>query len=327
MCKISVIAPFYGVEEFIVRFVESLVRQDFFDIEFIIINDASKDKSFELIKPYLSDSRFKYVENTKNIGLLKSRQKGFELSKGEFIINLDPDDIISDSFFSKVSESIEFTDADIVVTNVEIIDEFDDIKKSVKTNIFKQSKLLSDKELNLLIGIPYGTWCRIVRRDIMQKYKYNYEQHELVLSAFHFIDNIKTAVVSDATYFYRNRSNSMSKYENSSKRLKNGNMNVQIEYFYECFSNLPSSGIREKYKNLFFYTALIKLIFVSCIYDTTVNDYNKQKALLKNLSNYDSIIKLKTLSKFSYENLIFGFIDLIGISPFLLKLYQIKFNR
>ena len=94
--KISVISPVYNREKFIPRFIGSLQKQNFKEIEIILIDDKSIDNSTELIEKYKKeDKRIVLIKNKKNRGTFVSRNLGILLSKSKYVIIPDPDDIIS----------------------------------------------------------------------------------------------------------------------------------------------------------------------------------------------------------------------------------------
>ena len=95
--KITVIIPIYNTGEIIKSVLKSVQNQNFIDLEIIIVNDFSKDNTLEIIeKIKKEDSRIKIINNVKNMGILYSRSIAVLQSKGEYIINLDHDDLFFD---------------------------------------------------------------------------------------------------------------------------------------------------------------------------------------------------------------------------------------
>ena len=92
MVKVTVLMAVYNGEEFIAETIESILNQTFTEFEFLIINDGSTDQTEDIILSY-KDSRIKYVKNNENLRLIKSLNKGLDLSSGDFIARIDTDDI------------------------------------------------------------------------------------------------------------------------------------------------------------------------------------------------------------------------------------------
>lgn len=89
--KISVIMPTFNCEKYIEEAILSVLKQDV-NWELIIIDDASFDKTFEKVQPYLTDKRIQYVRLSKNQGVSHARNVGVQLAKGEYLAYLDADD-------------------------------------------------------------------------------------------------------------------------------------------------------------------------------------------------------------------------------------------
>jgi len=90
--KISVIIPIYNMEKYLNESLDSVITQTLKDIEIICINDGSIDSSLKILKEYeKKDKRIKII-NQNNSGVATSRNRGINVSNGEFIAFLDPDD-------------------------------------------------------------------------------------------------------------------------------------------------------------------------------------------------------------------------------------------
>lgn len=96
---ISVIIPVYGVEKYISQCLESVINQTYKNLEIIVINDGTKDRSAEIAKKYAAkDSRIK-VYDFKNGGVSLARNRGVNLANGEYIAYLDSDDWVDNKFY------------------------------------------------------------------------------------------------------------------------------------------------------------------------------------------------------------------------------------
>ena len=97
---ISVILPVYNEEKFIGECIESILNQTYRDFELIIINDASSDRSAEIINSF-NDQRISVINNLNNSGIVKSLNKGCLNARGEFIARIDANDIAVETRFEK----------------------------------------------------------------------------------------------------------------------------------------------------------------------------------------------------------------------------------
>lgn len=99
---ISVIMPAYNAEKYIAASIESVLNQTFKDFELIILDDASLDKTKEIVLSYAeNDTRIVYVEKQSNHGPATLRNEGIRLAKGTFIALNDADDLSETTRFEK----------------------------------------------------------------------------------------------------------------------------------------------------------------------------------------------------------------------------------
>lgn len=93
MAKISIIVPVYNVEKYVEKCLNSLIHQTFSDIEIICIDDASTDKSLELVnKISKTDSRIQIISHSTNLGTLQARKNGVQRANGNYLMFVDSDD-------------------------------------------------------------------------------------------------------------------------------------------------------------------------------------------------------------------------------------------
>ena len=90
---VSIIMPSYNTASFIGESIQSVLAQSYKDWELIIVDDCSPDNTDEVVKPYLSDERIKYIKNDRNSGAAVSRNRALREAKGKWIAFLDSDDL------------------------------------------------------------------------------------------------------------------------------------------------------------------------------------------------------------------------------------------
>lgn len=104
MPKVTVILPNFNHESYIQERIESILNQDFKDFELIILDDASNDKSPEIIRKYLTDTRIKeFIINDQNSGSTFIQwDKGLQSAQGEYIWIAESDDVADKYFLSEL---------------------------------------------------------------------------------------------------------------------------------------------------------------------------------------------------------------------------------
>ena len=118
---VSVIIPAYNVEKYIAKCLDSLINQSLKDIEIIIIDDGSTDKTPFIIKDYANqDKRIKVIAQT-NQKQGAARNRGLEAASGEYIGFVDADDWVDLNYFEKLYETAKKYNSDIALaTNIRI---------------------------------------------------------------------------------------------------------------------------------------------------------------------------------------------------------------
>lgn len=90
---VSIIMPSYNTASFIAESIQSVLAQSYKDWELIIVDDCSPDNTDDVVRPYLSDERIRYLKNKKNSGAAVSRNRALRKAKGKWIAFLDSDDL------------------------------------------------------------------------------------------------------------------------------------------------------------------------------------------------------------------------------------------
>ncbi len=120
---VSIVMPSYNTSKYIKASIESVINQSYTNWELIIADDCSTDDTDEVIKPYLSDGRIRYLKNNKNSGAAVSRNYALREAKGKWIAFLDSDDLWHPEKLEKQIEFMENGDYHFSYTNYEEIDE------------------------------------------------------------------------------------------------------------------------------------------------------------------------------------------------------------
>lgn len=165
--KISVIVPIYNVETFIERCVKSLMRQTLDEVEFIFVNDATPDKSMDVLMQTLElfpekKECVKIFEHYRNKGLPAARNTGLKVATGKYVYHCDSDDFIESDTLRKLYDIAEEKNADYVWCDYYI--------SSKKGSQYKAQREYPDVDQALrgmLRGdMIYNVWNKLVRRDL-----------------------------------------------------------------------------------------------------------------------------------------------------------------
>lgn len=116
MIKVSVIVPVYNGEKYIDRCMQCLMKQTLGEIELILVNDASTDKSAELLENWRKQypDKIRVLCSEINRGAGGARNMGVDLAQGEYIGFVDCDDVIDETMYEKLYQKASEEDCDIV---------------------------------------------------------------------------------------------------------------------------------------------------------------------------------------------------------------------
>lgn len=129
---VSIIVPVYNTEKFIAETLQSALNQTYQDIEIIVIDDASTDRSREIIQDFQQKypNKIHTIFHTINTGESIGRREGFLVSHGEYVYFLDADDKMYPDALKRMVSGFQKTDAKVVVGHRDRIDENSQIIKN-----------------------------------------------------------------------------------------------------------------------------------------------------------------------------------------------------
>ena len=211
---VSIIIPVYNVEDYLKRCVDSIIGQTYKNIEIILIDDGSTDKSGNICDDYLkADKRIKVIHK-KNGGLSDARNFGLNISQGDYVCFVDSDDFVSELYVEKLLENSLRTGADVCACNFYYIDEFN--KKWIKAE--KQEKIYkSDEAIKDIFTVKQNTevmvWNKIYKKELFDKNDIKFpvgKIHEDNFTTYKIYDKANyVSLINDKLYYYYQRSDSI----------------------------------------------------------------------------------------------------------------------
>lgn len=100
---LSVIIPMYNHEQYVEEAIRSIIKKLSYDVEIIVINDASTDNSLNIVKKLQTEiTNIKILNNEKNYGCAYSINKGLEVAKGKYIGINSSDDFVDEGYYQKM---------------------------------------------------------------------------------------------------------------------------------------------------------------------------------------------------------------------------------
>ena len=170
MIRISIIIPVFNVENYIERCLKSVVQQDYEDIELILVDDCSPDRSMVIAQSTLQNVRFpvKIITHQQNGGLSAARNSGIRAATGSYIYFLDSDDeLFSANTISALVRILNGIQADCVIGNYQQIKGKEEYisKKYSRKQLFKGN--LEIKHAFAGGDIPIMAWNKLISKDFI----------------------------------------------------------------------------------------------------------------------------------------------------------------
>lgn len=250
---ISVIVPVYNVEKYLERCVKSIAAQTYKDLEILLIDDGSTDKSGKMCDDFQqTDSRIKAFHK-QNGGLSDARNYGIEHSAGEFISFVDSDDYIDEKMLETLHRLITENDADLAVCSAMDVFEGKEVTQVKEIKEFNLNKVESYKYMLRGDGIP-SACNKLYKRQTVGNVRFPvgklYEDGFFTPQILKMVE--KTAVTSKPMYYYFRRADSI-----TTKPFRKGDLDV-IEAYDKCVKQvkelcpeaLPYAEFR--YRNAYF---------------------------------------------------------------------------
>lgn len=250
---ISVIVPVYNVEKYLERCVKSIAAQTYKDLEILLIDDGSTDKSGKMCDDFQqTDSRIKAFHK-QNGGLSDARNYGIEHSAGEFISFVDSDDYIDEKMLETLHRLITENDADLAVCSAMDVFEGKEVTQVKEIKEFNLNKVESYKYMLRGDGIP-SACNKLYKRQTVGNVRFPvgklYEDGFFTPQILKRVE--KTAVTSKPMYYYFRRADSI-----TTKPFRKGDLDV-IEAYDKCVKQvkelcpeaLPYAEFR--YRNAYF---------------------------------------------------------------------------
>ena len=218
---ISVIVPVYGVEEYLCRCIDSVLKQTYKKFELILVDDGSLDCSGKICDEYAkTDERIKVIHK-KNGGLSDARNAGLTKACGEYISFIDSDDWVSKEYLERLLNALKETRADICECNVlktkgeEKTQTLEKEMLKIYDTIDALEQLICDNVLRQYV------WNKIYRRCVIKNISFpKGKTNEDEFWTYQVFGNAQRVTkIPDILYYYFQRPNSIMGKDYSLKRL------------------------------------------------------------------------------------------------------------
>lgn len=284
---LSVIMPVYNVEKTLSRAIESILNQSFSNLELILVNDGSTDRSSEICEEYtLKDKRISVINKT-NGGLSSARNEGLKNTQGDFVTFIDSDDYLDLNTYQLFHEKLLQEKIDLYIFNVcRIRNNKEEILNSIEKKVEGSEEII--KSFFTYKGIDFYAWNKIYKKELFDGLIYPENTlYEDIVTSYRVGQRAQKAYVTDKVGYY---------YIDNPESIVNGQFNPK-QYDNVLQREILLDNISKDYPNLSLY-ALDKLLdgFLSTGYKIGSSTKNETTSKYLNLIRKD-ISKIKKLMK------------------------------
>ena len=315
--KVSIITPVYNCEKYVERCINSLINQTYENIEIIMVDDGSKDKSAQIIKECQKKSdKIIYIYQD-NSGPGVARNRAIKEAGGKYILFVDADDYISEDYIKHLVETAEKNNSELTIAGYTMVYENGKKEKKVVPEFYERNKA---EEWAYRIS---ACCSRMYLRDFWMKYeiKFNEERNaraeDVPIVLFSNVMAKNISIVKNAGYYY---------YQHSGSAMNDRSKRVVFGFPYKAFEEMYFKVCNGKIENNLQYFHMGVLKFLAHFFIVIYRNASKQEKMnfikdIERIVNIDFFIMIMSW-KGIRRNIDLPFLHKIAIEYFILNYKQ-----
>lgn len=220
---ISIIIPIFNAEKHLERCLDSVLNQTYSNLEIILVNDGSVDKSLEICEKYTSiDSRFVLI-NQSNKGPSGARNSALKIAKGDYVGFVDADDFVDLNMYSELIDIITKFEQDIIISNIKVHNKqnsYNILRSDIPYNLLLDKNKIKKHILKAYysgdIGIFSSTVNKLYKKTFLNNNNLFFDEGRIRAEdywfnfyAYKYANTVY--VINEAYYHYINNENSIMK--------------------------------------------------------------------------------------------------------------------
>lgn len=247
--RFSIIIPVYNAENTLERCVDSIIKQEYYDYEIILVNDGSSDSSLDICKSYCRRCNHVRCIDKANGGASSARNAGLNAAQGDYILFVDSDDYVNENYFD-VIDSV-FCEDGLAVFTYDVLKSGGSSKRSIddglnQSDLFEKTRYLI---LSRTINSPYS---KIFDRRLIEKNSLRFDARMPVAEDFNFClaylmlcKNVSIFNTSIYTYDITNDDSLV-------RKRKKGLIDIYPVVFDEAYNTINHSDFSNSEKDILY---------------------------------------------------------------------------
>lgn len=294
--KLSVIVPVYNVEKYIHRCIDSIISQTYADMEIILVDDGSTDKSGKICEEYKQKDNRVVVLHKENGGQSTARNVALDIAKGDYLAFVDSDDYIEKDMFSAMMSEFAISDVDIVVCGYKVINERSGTEEVMAdaTGLYPGYVIARDI---LVDKFPKSfAWNKLFKKHLFDNIRFPENRiYEDIAVSYKLFDLAGTVKIIKPTYYHYfiGRPGNTTSELSSSKAIKsyyNAFLNCYEQYnFIKSNSKYDdlSPAMENSMRQMAYQTLVLSVYFGKEKYEYYLEDIRRKYSLIgKKIPDY-----------------------------------------
>ncbi len=254
--KVSIIVTSYNDAKLLPKCLDALLSQTLKEIEIIGVNDASSDDTLEVLKRYAKqDSRVKYIDNPKNIGLAASRNCGIDKATAPFLMFCDADDYYEPTTCQNMYQAITQSKADLAISEIRVIyHAHADMKMSDDNYYSLKYHGLQQINRNIIFNTDLSSTNKIFRKATLDKYHLKFPEGKRFEDAYfcvaYFCVSQTAFFLNQQLYNYVRHAGSIMS-QTWSKDVADDHAIDHLHIVFMLYDFLEQNELIDKYNELF----------------------------------------------------------------------------
>lgn len=273
---VSIIIPVYNIENYLEECINSVEIQTYKNLEIILIDDGSSDKSGELCDEYaVKDDRVKVIHK-KNGGLSEARNVGIETATGEYLYFLDGDDVIPTCTIEKLLNACENAGADVAFSGMKrFFDELPQLQNNENIMVVLD-KTEAIRRMLLNDGCGHEACAKLYKKIIWENERFPKGKiYEDYATLYKIMSKCKKIVIlQENLYWYRIRKSSIMHSGITQKNMQLLDISQEVTDYLE--KNVPEVKEEARYLQMVTYLKLMKRIL-----DNGFNSFLEEQARIR----------------------------------------------
>ena len=243
--KVSVIIPVYNAETYIEACIRSVLCQNYANIELILINDGSSDRSGEICAEYAHKYGNIIYRHQENAGVSCARNSGLDVATGDYVIFVDSDDKLKSNMVASLVDAMKNEDVDLSICGYDTVrSEGVTPTKIDGQTVFGQDKLAEYFAEHFAEATTSAVFCKMYKRSFIQhRFHSELSMGEDLLFNLEYIRNISSVAAISQTLYSYNKTNNNALTRNYKAAYHKQNLYVfkrWLEWFdgFDCINDI-----------------------------------------------------------------------------------------